>query len=106
MFALVIEPEVMSIYWPDCCEPFWEPTTVRTLTLASPHLCSASHRLACEQKTYFKHISFSPAPPSFLKSSTPPTYLSYSIPSPSIHVQAFPVLKKKEETPLSFQIVQ
>nr|KAF6308102.1 hypothetical protein mMyoMyo1_008880 [Myotis myotis] len=63
MFTLVIEPKVMSICGPDCYEPFWEPTTVRTLTLAFPHLCSASHCLSCARNTYFKHISILFSPP-------------------------------------------
>lgn len=78
MFALLIEPQVMSICGPDCYAPFWELTTLRALALASPHLCSAFHRLSCAQKTYFSHISIIlPAPP-FPKSSAPLTYLSSS----------------------------
>ena len=89
-----MEAKVISIWGPDCCKPFWKLTTLSALLLAFPYLGSVFHHLPSPQKTSFKRISI--ILPSPRKSPTPflPTYC---IPSTSIHIQGFPVLKKKEE---------
>lgn len=104
MFAVLIAPRLMSICGPGRYEPFWELTACCTLTLAFPHLRSAFHRLSCAQKTYFSDISiilpaWSPSSPTFSQ-NLQLLFPTSPIPSPSIHIQAFPVLKKKGRNPI------
>lgn len=61
MFALLVEPKVMSICEPDCYAPFWELTTYCTYThiSISPSLFCISSPLICSENL-FQSFSCSP----------------------------------------------